>query len=386
MLDFQALRKQMKDFGAYQLQFQLESESGLKEALNTFAVLSERSESWEVADSEAGHGKLMALPVDNQPHKQYSVSSRPAEMTVVATDGSQIYPDRHREPLWYLVNISQIAFHYGTMEKPQMDSVPTLFFRGQALDGVDEELIEVTGREVISAVRDELELSALIEAAVTNRYPGRPLLAMADGTLIRWMLRGIKDPELEAKLLSRYVQVLRSFRDEQVPLCSYISMPGNKEFVRLLMHQVYPESDDRERCIKDINDRLFFEQILPLGARSAIFQSRSKILSGYDEDVQVCFFYVHINAGGATSEIARVEIPKWMTKDMAIIDVVHSAVVSEAEKGRGYPMILSEAHEHAVVRGQERTLFYEMIEQVSIEQGRPVALSMKQRAKDQAIL
>ena len=354
--------------------------------MNLFNTLKEHETPWDVVEGESGHAKLMANPIDDQPARFYPPMARPDALTVVATDGSQIYPDRHREPLWYLINISKIVFHYGTVEAPLMEAEPTLFFRGQALDGVDEEHIEVTGRDVISAVRDELELSALVDTAQAARSGSRPLIALADGTLIRWMLRGIKNPELEAKLLNNYVQVLMRFRDATIPLGSYISMPGNKEVVRLLMHQVYPNAEEREARIKEINDRLFFEQILPVGSRSAIFKSQSKILSGYDTDVQVCFFYVRVPAGEVSSEIARVECPVWMTGEGGWIDLLHTTVVSEARKGRGYPMILSEAHEHAVVRGQERALFYEMIEQLSIEQGRPVALSMKQRSKDRAIL
>ena len=386
MLDFQALRKQMKDFGAYQLQFQLESASGLKEALRIFEVLKEAGTPWTTVEDESGHAKLMAVPLSKQPTQHELPIERPEEITVVATDGSQIYPDRHREPLWYLINISEIAFHYGTTEPPRMETAPTLFFRGQALDGIDEEQIEVSGRDVISAVRDELELAALARASKAAQRKGRPLVALADGTLIRWMLRGIKNPDVEARLLARYVNVLREFRDAAIPMGSYISMPGNKDVVRLLLHQVYSDKDEREKRIKEINDRIVFEQVLPPGARSSVFKSQSKIMSDYDEDVEVCFFYVHIRSGASSGEIARVEIPAWMTGDTAWIDLVHATVVNEAQKGRGYPMILSEAHEHAVIRGQDRALFYEMIEQLSVEQGRPVALSMKQRSKDRAIL
>ena len=386
MLDFQALRQQMNDFSAYQLQFQLESESGLKEAVAIFKALIEQATPWHAVEDESGHGKLMAIPIDDKPARFYSASDRPPEVTVVATDGSQIYPDRHREPLWYLINISKIVFHYGTMDSPLLATEPTLFFRGQALDGLDEERIEITGRDVISAVRDELELAALAKASCLARHADRPLVALADGTLIRWMLSRIKDDALEKKLLKRYVDVLLTFRNERIPICSYISMPGNKEFVRLLMHQVYPEHEQREKQIKEINDRLFFEQVLPPGSRSAIFKAQSKILNAYAPDVKVCFFYIHIRSEASSNEIARVEIPTWMTRDNAWIDLIHATVVSEAQKGRGYPMILSEAHEHAVIRGQERTLFYEMIEQLSVDQGRPVALSMKQQSKDRPIL
>lgn len=386
LLDFQALRQQLKEFTSYQLQFQEDTAFSLRWAEALYHELEGSSDSWKVTSNEDTRDKLMAIPLDEQPTAYYEGPSRPTPMTVVATDGSQIYPDRHKEPLWYLINVSRIAFHYGTLEPPCLESLPTLFFRGQGLEGLDAEQYKITGRDVVSALRDEKELSTLLDLAVEYRQDNTPLLAMADGTLIRWMLRGIKNPELEAVLLSRYVDVLDGFCKEQIAVCSYISMPGNKEFVRLLAQQAIDDPKERENRIKDINDRLLFERILPRGARSSLFQSQSKILSGYSADLQVCYFYIHVESSETAHEIARVEVPMWMAKDAERINMVHAAVLSEAQKGRGYPMILSEAHEHAVVRGSERSLFYEMIENLSVEQGRPLLNSMKQRAKERTIL
>ena len=386
MLDFQALRQQLTEFTSYQLQFQEEAEVHVRWAVEHYRRLADTGEPWHPAPVEEKLARLMAVPLSETPAAFEEAPARPTPLTVVATDGSQIYPDRHREPLWYLVNVSKIAFHYGTLKPPVLQSVPRLFFRGQALDGLEAEQIEVTGRDIISAYRDEIELKALLEIAGEAREEDVPMLAMADGTLIRWMLRGIKNPDLEAQLLSRYVGVLDGFYRELIPLCSYISMPGNKEVVRLLAHQVTDQPEERESRIRDLNDRLLLERVLPRGARSAVFKSQSKILSDYNEDLHVCFFYVHVEAGELTHEIARIEVPHWMAKEPSWINLVHATVLDEAQKGRGYPMILSEAHEHAVVRGADRTLFYEMIEQLSVEQGRPASLSMKQRAKEQAFI
>ena len=386
MLDFQALRQQLKEFTSYQLQFQEDTAFSLRWAEALYRELEGSGEPWKVTANEDTRDKLMAIPLDDQPTAHYEGPSRPTPMIVVATDGSQIYPDRHKEPLWYLINVSRIAFHYGTLQPPCLESVPTLFFRGQEIEGLDTEQFEITGQDVVSALRDEKELSTLFDLAMEYNQKDVPLLAIADGTLIRWMLRGIKNPKQEKALLSRYVDILDRFWKEQIAVCSYISMPGNKEFIRLLAHQVIDDPKEREDRIKDLNDRLVFERILPRGARSPLFKSQSKILSGYSADLQVCYFYVHVEASETVHEIARVEVPMWMTKDSDRINRVHATVLSEARKGRGYPMILSEAHEHAVVRGSERSLFYEMIEKLSVEQGRPLSTSLKLRAKERTIL
>ena len=54
---------------------------------------------------------------------------RPAHISIAATDGSQIFPDRHEISSCFLINIGYILLHYGTGEKPLMSSKPTLYYR-----------------------------------------------------------------------------------------------------------------------------------------------------------------------------------------------------------------------------------------------------------------
>ena len=58
---------------------------------------------------------------------------RPVEITVLATDGSQLFPDRHEVAACYLINIGTIVFHYGTGERPILSSIPTLFYTEEEL-------------------------------------------------------------------------------------------------------------------------------------------------------------------------------------------------------------------------------------------------------------
>jgi NurA-like 5'-3' nuclease len=60
---------------------------------------------------------------------------------------------------------------------------------------------------------------------------------------------------------------------------------------------------------------------------------------------------------------------------------VHGTILSECDKGDGYPMILSEAHERAVIRGPERELFYRLLERSLQDAGQPVNTSSKHASK-----
>ena len=288
--------------------------------------------------------------------------ARPTPVTVVATDGSQIFPDRHVEPACYLLIVARVALHYGTDEPPLLVAEPQLRYRARDLDdlapdGGDLARFDVTA-EVVSALRDELELVALFETAAAERRSGRPLVAIADGTLIRWMLRGMKNRALEDRLVERYIDGLERFRAEGIPVCSYVSKPANTEVVNLLRlalgeDDAHPLPDS----LRGLLDRHVFEAHLPVGARSALFASGSKILAHYGVHHHIWYFYIRL-----PHEVGRVELPRWVAEQPGWVDLLHTVVLDQAEKGGGYPIILQEAHERAVIRAQEKDLFYRILE------------------------
>ena len=48
---------------------------------------------------------------------------------------------------------------------------------------------------------------------------------------------------------------------------------------------------------------------------------------------------------------------------------LHAVLWDQCVSGKGYPMVLSEAHEAAVVRGADRSMFYALIERVLSDRG-----------------
>ena len=286
---------------------------------------------------------------------------RPTPITLVATDGSQIYPDRHVEPTCYLLNVSRIAFQYGTEEPPLMAAEPELRYRNRDLaelnaDDGPEAHFDIS-TEVVSALRDEQELYWLFDTAFAERQSQRPVLALADGTLIRWMLRGMKNRALEDRLIGRYLAILDRFQSEGIPVCSYVSMPGNTELINLLcLHRNEPDDIADEESLRGLLDRLVFEQTLAIGERSALFESGSRIQGEYGGH-RICYFYVRL-----PEEVGRVELPAWVAEQPGWLDMIHAVIVDQAEKGGGYPIILTEAHERAVIRAQEKAMFYRILE------------------------
>ncbi len=363
MIDLQQLHEQFADFNAYQSRERARLTGKLMRALEALADCGPHWQDLRKQAETTPHSWLVAGLRDD-PTRRHPAIERPTPITVVATDGSQIYPDRHVEPHCYLLNISQIAFQYGTFERPLIESMPHFEYRRDAFEDQFDEVLGTATAEVVSALRDEFELKALLSTAKNARIPQRPIVALADGTLIRWMLRRMRNYALEQELIERYARILADFQAERIPLCSYISMPGNTEVVNLLrIHR--GESDDApdanapdtKASLAGLMDRWLFERILQPGERSAVFESASHIQTEYGARDRICYFYVHVAPRRGESEVGRVEVPTWVAADPALLDLVHATVLSECEKGEGYPMILSEAHERAVIRARERDLF-----------------------------
>jgi hypothetical protein len=127
--------------------------------------------------------------------------------------------------------------------------------------------------------------------------------------------------------------------------------------------------------IEGLSDRQLFESLLQPGERTAVFESRSRILEDYGVH-RIVFFYLHVG-----TEIVRVEVPQWVAASPMLLDLVHAVAYDQAQKGMGYPIALAEAHQHAVVRGAERDLFYEMVTAVLLRRGMRAAISPKNLGK-----
>jgi hypothetical protein len=80
-------------------------------------------------------------------------------------------------------------------------------------------------------------------------------------------------------------------------------------------------------------------------------------------------------------EIGRIELPWWVGRDNSLVDLVHAAVVDQCRRGYGYPVVLSEAHEAAVITGADRELFWDMVDRFAGEQGIPLQQSAKSVSK-----
>jgi NurA-like 5'-3' nuclease len=69
-----------------------------------------------------------------------------------------------------------------------------------------------------------------------------------------------------------------------------------------------------------------------------------------------------------------------------MMSLVHSVINDQVEKGKGYPIVLAEAHEKAVVRGGDRELFYQLLSETYVRGGVRSEISRKNISKRRLLI
>ena len=400
MLDFGVLKAQIDEMAVERKDLESDFFDRIDRAM---AEMDRWSGSWQDLAKKIASSRtswLVAQP-GGPISEAHPLPQRPERLTVIASDGSQIFPDRHEVANCYLINIGYVAIHYGTGERPVMSSLPTLFFKEEDVYPEWAGRRSTVTRDMVGIKRGAMEFEQVAELAVMARDEGRTAAGLCDGTLILWMLEG-KPLDFRKEALASYLAAFDRLREVRVPVAGYISDPGSADVVNALRVGLCPEHPPNcDGCpwkaqqesspgvngqeagrpglpcepVAGVTDDILFARTLKKGERSGVFGSVSKILEDYGPH-RTCFFYM--NTG---SEIARIEIPLWVADDPVLLDLVHATVCDQAEKGRGYPVVLSESHEKAVVRAAERELFYTFLRDTFVKNEVKAEVSLKSLRK-----
>ena len=287
--------------------------------------------------------------------------------TVVASDGSQIYPDRHMGSNYYLINTGVVILNYDQSSSANFYSEPYFF----------TEINDGNIADYVDSKRHELEIADGFKIIRTNLNKNKPVVYLADGSLLAWHLSG-KGDNLCDQFLPTYFRQLQEFYLNKVPFIGYISLPNSKELVNLLRANLCDfgalgyESNQLEKLV-DADLMTIFLQPLHF---TNWFKSNVTIAKDYPAHLRPYFAYC--NTG---NEIARIELPAWILSDNTLLKVCMQIVVDQVQKGYGYPVALSEAHQQAVIKSADRDFFYQIINQVTKKGLGNASLSRKLRQK-----
>ena len=318
----------------------------------------------------------MACPVEPL-DTRIAIQAAPDAHTVMATDGSQISPSHHEIAYCYLLNVGRVVLHYGQSRFPLLESLPEVVYRPEDLYISRQWGIRI--EEWMGYRRTVSEAETLADLAVTtqagNSGSSAPALALTDGSLIYWFLDDLPN-DARDRILPSILAAWNRLQSDRIPLIGYISASRSGEALNFLRLESCPfetpdcltycaAEHDLAPCqvFDPLRDVALWATYLEPGQRGPLWRSSANILEAYGHH-RVYFCYVHVGA-----EVARVEMPEWVALDTSLRDAALEMVITQVQKGYGYPIALAEAHNQAVVRGGDRTRFFALLEREMIRAG-----------------
>jgi hypothetical protein len=327
-----------------------------RELLHHFA--NRQEELCQVAESEPGQQLHCASPGDEPLDALLPAPTMPEQVTLVAADGSQIYPDRHGLVFYYAINVGSIVFRHGSGQAPEVTTDPRLFYRDDQVYPSGE---PVTG-DLVGVQRNLAEMRALADRTLAEPADGPSRLALADGPLLMWLLRADLPKGWQERILADYLACLDRLRVGGAAVAGLVSRPHSAEVVTLLyLAQLPPEERQAvnslaETGYRGLTDRALFGSLEP-GARSALFVRGTAANQDFrSRGHEVYFFYLNTGA-----DLARVEVPVWVARRPELLNLAHAAIYDQCRFNNGYPYVLTRADEQAVILGEEREALEAMI-------------------------
>jgi hypothetical protein len=302
----------------------------------------------------------------------------------MATDGSEIDPDRHGGAgEYYLINVGQVRIPYGQPEREvELRSVSTLGYTDDDLYIVDprdpRRQVPMRDRH-LDALRTVAELRALADLAEADSDGRLPSVALVDGTLLFSVLEERPRDFLRTRFYTEFVAQLERLRQLHVPVAAYASRSRGIDLIHLLRAAcgstplVCDVCHGAHACaLRGLTDAQVLGRWLDRWQRSGLFRVRSNVHDPYFGGHRVYFFLL-----ATGDEIARVEVPEWVARDRQLMDSLHAILVDQCAKGFGYPAVLARADDRAVISLSDRTVLDTLVEQELARRGVTVRPSAK---------
>jgi len=325
-----------------------------------------RSKKWSllVPDWHGALGKTVSVPLQAHPY------------SVLAVDGSQIYHDKHQGPACYLINVGSVLLQYGqTQSSVLLQTNPEIIVVSEQ-GGTD------LSPEHVNLHREKKELQLAVQQSMdyVGTHEIDDFVCLFDGTLIFFQI-DLSAQDASSTFFAEFMNYFEQMYQHRIVHAGYISFPKTKELLntlRIIAADFVEANLDQTAHWQKMNDMDVAQLFLTPGSRSIIFQSKAPIAYVYPTHLKPYFCYLHVG-----SEIVRLEFPCWIAQDQQLVDRLCAVALDQASKGRGYPVVLFEAHEQAVIKTAERVFFYEILKKLYVKNDQIYLHSVKSAKKAQ---
>lgn len=267
---------------------------------------------------------------------------------VGAVDGSQIYSDYYEIPVAVLQTSGVLNKHTKNSYYKQHTKLMIL-----TPDEFERMKVYSFGSEFVDACRFSLECQHAMQLMKEH-----DIYILLDGGLllshINVLNKNIRDIYIKA-----ITRLLETSENTCNPVIGFIDAAMPRD-ITLMMHLLFGLKKSK------LSDTYLFSN-LSWGERTAAFlcdrddrrnENSTSVLDNYGRfRNRIAFFYTKISK----SLPARIEFPVWVY-EKGMVDKIADIVRAECIIRGGYPDILMRAHEAALIRMNEHSLFYGMFE------------------------
>lgn len=334
-----------------------------------------------------------AEPLGERLDERCQLPSPAPRATLIASDGSQIYPDAHGIALYFVTNVGTIVLRQGSGQAPDTGTEPILTMGGE--DVAEEAGQDLIDSEEVNLRRSQRELQALADLAWAERASVGgdlevPLAALADGPILPWMPQRLSDAE-QGKRIAELINSLDMLQQARAVPLGYIDRPRSANVLRLLhlmdlsLDEITKERLRKGSPFRGLADRALFQDLLP-GQRTGLFAATSEINRRYQAQGQrICFCYLNVahEAGERNACIVRIETPEWAARSEGLLDVALSAIWADCRPA-AYPYVLTRAHELALITRHERDALEQMLRVEMLRRG--LATEESAKASDKRLV
>jgi len=286
-----------------------------------------------------------AIPCE-EPTKTYRNSAFRGEYSILAVDGSDT---PMQDDFWFpyfVINIGYAFAQYGKNHQFIADSFPKIYYRSNEIFEDNSERKTPLNSEAINA-KMLLEESVALAKLIHEIKSSVPQVSLIDGSLIQWGAK-TKSEIHKKKYIGEYEKVFGIAEMERIPVAGYISGSRSKDILGTIkVHLLLKGKKTFDEEASFIYDVDLFSHLLKPGERSILFINYESLLTYYSNPV---FFYYLNNS----SEIVRIEVPSYVAKSENHMKTLNEIILNQTQKGLGYPPILKEAHEQAVIHNKEK--------------------------------